>query len=167
MLYGAIVIFKGFYVRASEMSSGLMNIPIRLMDSNLNFVHCLKLMERTRNVDILTLECDLDFVGSNPIIALCTFSHNSNHLCQVFLFFFQRLKRYGADNLIGIKGHFYCYFLLPNRGPLASSLLCNELYCSLLFCLQLNCPLFGSADRWTDTQTKAITITNTMLSFLK
>jgi hypothetical protein len=52
-----------------------------------------------------------------------------------------------------LKGHFYCYFLLFNRGPWSLILLLqNEFYCSLLFCLQLEGPLslFGSADGQTD-----------------
>jgi hypothetical protein len=51
---------------------------------------------------------------------------------------------------IGIKGHFYCNFLLFNRGSWPLFLLLqNELYCSLLFCLQLDGPisLFHSVDR--------------------
>jgi hypothetical protein len=45
-------------------------------------------------------------------------------------------------HLNGLKGHFFCYFLLFNRGPWPLILLLrNELYCSLLFCLQLDGPL--------------------------
>jgi hypothetical protein len=65
-------------------------------------------------------------------------------------------KTDGQPDQIGIKGHFYCYFLLFNRGPWPLILLLrNEFYCSLLFCLQLDGPLslFGSAGRRRDGQT--------------
>jgi hypothetical protein len=66
-------------------------------------------MERTRNVDFLllnehfqhlTLKCDLDLGGSNPIIALCILSYYVDHLCQVISKDFQGLKSYGADNKV-------------------------------------------------------------------
>jgi hypothetical protein len=61
----------------------------------------LKVMERTRNVDFLTLtlKCDLYHRGSNPSIAPCTLFYNGIHLCQVFFHFhYQRFKSYGADS---------------------------------------------------------------------
>jgi pyruvate-formate lyase-activating enzyme len=50
----------------------------------------LRVMERTRNVDFLAL--DLKEWDSNPIIALCTSSHNWDHLCQVIKKYFSGLK---------------------------------------------------------------------------
>jgi hypothetical protein len=52
-------------------------------------------MEQTRNVDFLTR--DVEIKGSNPIIVLCTYSHNGDNLCQVISNKFQQLKSYGAD----------------------------------------------------------------------